>query len=177
MPLLNDIRGALQMPWRPVMTWQVILAVLFALAAVVFGLTGQRWFPILDSANLLFHEAGHPIVGLLSDRLMVYGGTLMQLAIPIAALISLWRRAEAFGVAMAGIWLSQNLLNIARYMADARSQTLPLVGGGEHDWTQILSRWGLLEQDTTLAGMLAFLAVAAAATWVLWLLLRWRKGA
>jgi hypothetical protein len=40
------------------------------------------WIPILDSANLAFHEAGHPLFGLLSARLSVYGGTLMQLLIP-----------------------------------------------------------------------------------------------
>ncbi len=40
------------------------------------------WVPILDSANLAFHEAGHPLFGILSDRLMVYGGTLMQLLMP-----------------------------------------------------------------------------------------------
>ena len=40
------------------------------------------WVPILDSANLAFHEAGHPIFGLFSSRLMVYGGTLMQLLLP-----------------------------------------------------------------------------------------------
>ena len=31
---------------------------------------------LLDHANLLFHEAGHPAVGLLSSRLEPYGGTL-----------------------------------------------------------------------------------------------------
>jgi hypothetical protein len=36
-------------------------------------------------------------------------------------------------------------------MADARAQELPLVGGGEHDWANILSRHGLLDQDTAIA--------------------------
>lgn len=39
------------------------------------------------------------------------------------------------GLAMAWVWLGENLLNIARYLGDARAQVLPLVGGGEHDWT------------------------------------------
>ena len=33
---------------------------------------------LVDHANLLFHEAGHPIVGLFSSRLEPYGGTLGQ---------------------------------------------------------------------------------------------------
>ena len=49
-------------------------------------------------------------------------------------------------------WLFQNFWNIARYMADARAQVLPLVGNGEHDWTEIFSRWGVLRRDTGIAG-------------------------
>lgn len=176
MQTFERIRTALDRPWTPVTLWQVVLALLFALAAAFFGLTGQRWFPLLDSANLAFHEAGHPIVGLLSDRLMVYGGTLMQLAIPIAALVSFWRRAEAFGAAMAGIWVFQNFFNIARYMADARSQILPLVGGGEHDWTEILLRWGLLQSDRSLAGLLGLAGLIGVGFCAGWALLRWYRA-
>jgi hypothetical protein len=50
-----------------------------------------------------------------------------------------------------GIWFFQNLLNIAAYMADARTQALPLVGGGDHDWLNILARWNALASDTRLA--------------------------
>jgi hypothetical protein len=169
------IRTALERSWTPVPLWQVVLTVVFALAAVFFGLTGQRWFPLLDSANLAFHEAGHPIVGLLSNRLMVYGGTLMQLAIPIVAVISFWRRAEAFGAAMAGIWVFQNFFNIARYMADARRQMLPLLGGGEHDWTEILGRWGLLEVDRTLAGLISIAGLIGVVFCAGWALLCWYR--
>src|SRR5580704_6492560 len=45
----------------------------------------------LDHANLLFHEAGHPAVGLFSRRLEPYGGTVGQLTFPVVLAISLWR--------------------------------------------------------------------------------------
>ena len=113
------------------------------------------WVPILDSANLAFHEAGHPIFGLLSSRLMVYGGTLMQLLIPAACAWECYRREQRYGFYVCLVWIAENLLNIARYMADARAHELPLVGGVDpadfHDWTEILNRWGLLNQDTALA--------------------------
>ena len=60
--------------------------------------------------------------------------------------------------ALGVVWLMQNFLNIARYMADARAQVLPLVGGGEHDWAHILSRWGSLQADTLLAWRLSTFA-------------------
>ena len=108
----------------------------------------------LDHANLLFHEAGHPFVGLFSSRLETYGGTLGQLTFPVLLAISFWRKRQALSCAAAVIWFFENLLNIARYLADARALQLPLVGGGDHDWNTILTRWNILEYDVQIAGVL-----------------------
>jgi hypothetical protein len=126
---------------------------------------------ILDHANLLFHEAGHPLVGLLSSRLVPYGGTLGQLAFPAILCALSWRRGQPLGVAASAIWFFENLLNIARYLADARMMELPLVGGGDHDWNTILSRWTLLQHDGQIAAglrVVAWLGIAAACAWVTW---------
>ncbi len=41
-------------------------------------------------------------------------------------------------------------------MADARTQILPLVGGGEHDWTTIsLPAGALFDYDTVIAGLVS----------------------
>jgi len=81
--------------------------------------------PILDSANLAIHEAGHPIVGLLGGRLMVYGGTLFQLLFPALVAFHFLRRGGAVGLAFGLVWLGENLLNVMRYMADARAHLQP----------------------------------------------------
>jgi len=128
---------------------------------------------LLDHANLLFHEAGHPAVGLLSRRLEVYGGTLGQLAFPVVLAVAFWRKGESLSFASSVIWFFENWLNIARYMADARVQLLPLVGGGEHDWTNIFGRWRVLAHDTQIAAVVrttGWAGMAAACLWVLW---RW----
>jgi hypothetical protein len=123
---------------------------------------------LLDHANLLFHEAGHPIVGLFSSRLEPYGGTIGQLVFPCALAVSFWRKGQPFGVAGAGIWFFENWLNIARYMADARALQLPLVGGGDHDWNTILNRWNILQFDTRIAATLKVLAWTGMAVVCLW---------
>ena len=79
------------------------------------------------------------------------------------------RRDHAVGVAVAWVWLGASLFNVARYMADARAQVLPLVGGGEHDWTEILSRWGLLASDVRLAGLLRVVATLVTVGACVWL--------
>ena len=58
-------------------------------------------------------------------------------------------------------------------MADARSQELPLVGSGEHDWTNILSRWGVLEYDTKLASILRFIGWLGILSTFLWVAYQW----
>ena len=148
----------------------VFLALLFASEpGFVFG---------LDHANLLFHEAGHPFVGLFSNRLETYGGTMGQLTFPVVLAISFWRQGEALAFAASVIWFFENFLNIARYMADARALQLPLLGGGDHDWNTIFTRWNVLQYDLDIAGTVKFIGWAgmrAAVLWVIWCWWRDRK--
>jgi hypothetical protein len=85
--------------------------------------------------------------------------------------VSFWRKGQALGFAAACIWFFENWFNIARYMADARALELPLVGGGDHDWNTILTRWDLLQYDTRIAAavsLVGWIGIAAACAWVLW---------
>lgn len=159
--------------WKAVPASALAGACAFALYCGWFAHTGEGWVHLLDGANLAFHEAGHPIFGLLlGERITVYGGTLGQLVFPAVAAGSFWWRREtaSFGVAL--LWLAENLWNIARYMADARAQELPLVGGGEHDWTEIFSRWGLLAHDTGVAGFIRFIGWVLMLAVLAWLVRR-----
>ncbi|PWB59599.1 MAG: hypothetical protein C3F16_11855 [Betaproteobacteria bacterium] len=151
------------------------LVAVMAFAAISLGFhASMGWVPLLDSANLALHEAGHPLVGILSNRLAVYGGTLFQLAFPVAVALHFHRRDHAVGAAAGAVWLGENLLNVARYMADARVQQLPLVGGGDHDWAEIFTRWHLINADTKVAGLTRILAVGLMAWAVWWLYRRWQ---
>src|SRR5437868_3223601 len=140
--------------WEPLSNGKLIG---FAAGLAVFLFALFRSEPgfifLIDHANLLFHEAGHPIIGLFSSRLEPYGGTIGQLVFPVVLAVSLWRRGHAIGVATSRIWFFENSLNIARYMADARKLELPLVGGGDHDWNTIFNRWDILQYDGRIAAV------------------------
>jgi len=159
-PFAKEGRDAAD-PWQPVTTAALAGVIAFGFAALWFGNRGERWFPLLDGANLLFHEFGHPFFGLFSVRLTVYGGTLAQFIFPVAAAVKFRRERAAASFAVCLVWLFQNFFNIARYMADARAKVLPLVGGRDpedaHDWAEILGRWGWLSADTRLASWLTVL--------------------
>jgi hypothetical protein len=124
----------------------------------------------LDLVNLAFHEAGHVFFSPFGQTLHVLGGTLLQLLVPaLLAGYFLFRRGPCSAAACLW-WLGQNLVNVSIYMADAREMKLPLVGGGEHDWTQIFYQFGLLGEESVRAvstithhlGVLAMLGSAAA---------------
>ena len=171
----DPVRETWESEWQPVGTPTMVGVTAGALLLGLVALASEPgWIPLLDGVNLLFHEAGHPLFGLFGwEALAILGGTLMQLLVPLLVLGSFWLRREAPGVAAAGIWCFENLLNIARYVADARAQVLPLVGGGEHDWTELLGRWGCLAQDQGIAQTLraaGWIGMAGSWGWLIW---RW----
>jgi hypothetical protein len=177
MSLGGRLQATAGTPWRPVSGSALGGVALLALVCAWMAHTGERWVHLLDGANLLFHEAGHPFFGLLfGDNFTVYGGTLGQLVFPVVAAVSFWLRREAASFAVALVWFSENLWNIARYAADARAQALPLVGGGEHDWTEILSRWGLLEHDGGVASVIRFAGWLGVIATLTWLVHRWQDA-
>jgi hypothetical protein len=156
--------------WQPISIGVVVsLSLLAAWIAWQHFLTVDAWVFLLDNANLALHEAGHPIVGLFSSRLAVYGGTIFQLLFPILFAHYFWRGRQASGWAVSLLWLAENLMNVGRYMKDARAGELPLVGG-DHDWTEIFSRWGVLARDVRIGNSLKLLGfgLAAYAVWWVW---------
>ena len=160
--------------WEKITGWR--LAGFFLGVTAFLGLlfASERGFIFgLDHANLLFHEAGHPFVGIFSNRLETYGGTLGQLTFPVILAVSFWRKQQALAFAAAIIWFFENWLNIARYMADARALELPLLGGGDHDWNTIFTRWNVLQHDTDIAGVVKFIGWTGMVLPVLWVSWRW----
>jgi hypothetical protein len=168
---LRDVRDE---PLTSVGTGHLILTLcIIALLFLVEVTSEEGWVPVLDSLNLVFHEAGHPLFGIFGETIGFMGGTLMQLIVPLLVLGACWYKRQSVAIGVSGVWFFQNFLNIARYMADARTQILPLVGGGEHDWATLFGQWDLLSKDTTIAGvvsMLGWVGMIGCVSWILW---RW----
>jgi hypothetical protein len=112
--------------------------------------------------NLPFHEAGHVFLSPFGRVIHSLGGALGQLLMPLVCLaVLLLKTKDAFGASIALWWLGQNFIDIAPYINDARSLTLPLLGGntgdsspyGFHDWEFILTELKLLPYDRMFASM------------------------
>lgn len=119
-------------------------------------------YHFLDGVNLLIHEAGHVIFSPLGITMGVLGGTILQLAFPIAFVVSFARRRQTLEAGFCTIWAAESFMYTAEYMADANTQELPLIGGHLHDWNFLLERAGLLGAAEEIATTLHFLASLAA---------------
>jgi len=136
----------------------------------------SRW---LDSLDLAIHEAGHLVFAFGGETLMLLGGTLLQLLVPAAFVVALWRQGDRHGATVPLWWLGQNCWNISVYLQDARAEALPLVGGGEHDWALLLGSAGWLEHDLLLGRLVHLTGVLLYGAAVVggWMSLRSGEGA
>jgi hypothetical protein len=122
------------------------------LAYGLYDLTHPARASLLAGVDLAIHETGHLVFGPFGELIGFAGGTLFQLIMPALFVGYFWRRGDRHSASVALWWVGQNCGHIATYVADARAQELPLVGGGEHDWTYLLGRFGLLAHDQGIAG-------------------------
>ena len=172
----------------PILFWgRVALYAAFVIWGWYFILLDFRSNDIGDSfmhrVNLVFHEAGHVIFMPFGNFMMILGGTLGQLLMPIivgAALV--FRNHDNFGGSIGLWWLGQSFMDCAPYIADARALQLMLLGGGTgedrpgmHDWENILLDLNLIQHDTRIAAgadALGTLLMLIAFAWGAYILLR-----
>ena len=104
---------------------------------------------LLDHFNLLIHEGGHGIFKFFGKFIYTLGGSLMQILIPSLFVYYFYSNQKITGTQLSFVFLGENLLNISKYVADARTQLLPLLGGNKvyHDWHYLLNVLGLLDFD------------------------------
>ncbi len=138
---------------------RIILAII--LVAVCLPYLGDKpAFILIDHVNLAFHEGGHIVLMFFGHFICMAGGTIMQLAIPIACAVHFKMRNSELGYQVMLWWAGENLLNISVYIDDARRQELPLVAGGVHDWIYLLEKVGLLAQNEGVARIVFLLGTA-----------------
>ncbi|HJP85683.1 MAG TPA: hypothetical protein VJ852_06815 [Gemmatimonadaceae bacterium] len=126
------------------------------------------YVPLLSDIDLAIHEFGHMLfmpfgIPILGRTMMILGGSLTQVAFPLIFVGYFLRQGEDGArrdllAAMACLWWSAiNLLSVAIYCADSRAGQLTLLDGSTghesdaHDWYNLLTHWGWLQHDTTIA--------------------------
>src|SRR3984893_125902 len=114
---------------------------------LIYALGNSSGFLFPDYVNLMIHEAGHPFFSWGGNTLMLLGGTLGELIVPILCAAFFFYKRQPYGFAFASFWFFENFLYIGTYMADARTSALQLVNGDESDWVILFGQWDLLLDD------------------------------
>ncbi len=144
-----------------IITFIIILVwgITFIIAPIESNKAGRS---LMHFVNLPFHEFGHIVFRPFGRFMTSLGGSLGQLVMPLVCLgVLLIQTRDPFGGSVSLWWFGQNFFDLAPYINDARSLSLPLLGGnvgrsspyGFHDWEFILAETGLLRYDHLLARM------------------------
>jgi len=83
----------------------------------------------------------------------------MQLIIPVLLLIVFYKSAMPKGMQLSFFLLGHSFINVSVYAADARTQVLPLLGNGKHDWAYLLNEMNLLNFDEQVGYVFFSLAI------------------
>jgi len=159
--------------------------ILILLVTLIWGIkfilssveSGASMASFLHLVNLPFHEAGHIFFRPFGRFMTSLGGSLTQLLMPMVCLaVFLVATRDTFAASVSLWWIGENFMDLAPYINDARSLTLPLLGGntgrtapyGFHDWEFILNELGWLRYDHTLAQTASTIGTVLIITALVW---------
>lgn len=134
--------------WGRALVWCALLA-----WALYFSSHGVDFEIILASflhnINLAFHEFGHVFFAPFGDFMMILGGSLFQVLLPVILMFAFtFYQQDNFGAAVMLWWCGQSFVDVAPYIRDGQYRALPLVGGGgeeSHDWGNLLTMLDAVE--------------------------------
>jgi hypothetical protein len=170
-PLLEDYFGA----WKPVSRAAGIGWICCYALFLLYAALDRSGFLFLDYVNLMIHEGGHLFFSWFGETIMILGGTLGELLVPLLCAAYFFFRRETTGFAFCSFWFFENFPYIGTYMSDARDQALPLFGGGEHDWGLLFAQWGVLQHDRTIGGItrdIGWIGMLLTVAWLAYRVLR-----
>jgi hypothetical protein len=176
--MFEPLQSVLDRPWKPVSRPALVGWLIFYLWFLVYAYHAHGGGLFIDMANLVVHEGGHNLFGWFGPTLGLWGGTLLQWMVPFLLAVYFFKERESTGFVFCTFIFFENWLYTATYMADARTQELPLVTTGdpefvEHDWFRIFSSMGVLNYDTKIAAVVRLLGWLGMIAAVVWLASRW----
>lgn len=168
---------ALEEAWEPVPRAVLIAASAFYGIFLIQLAQGKGLPALMDLVFIPIHEGGHALFSYFGHALMIAGGTILQLGVPLLLVVYFLFRRQVQGTAFCTFFFFEQLLPTATYMADARARELPLLTIGdpelaEHDWFTMFSRLGVLQHDTQIASVVRFIGWAGMLATVAWMVCR-----
>lgn len=98
----------------------------------------------------------------LPQILVAAAGSFGEIMFPVLITIAALKGKAYFAAIFGMLWIGLALRSVGQYMADARTQAIPLVGPGQnikHDWNYIFGELGWLNADTAIGGTVQVIGV------------------
>ena len=171
-----DFLAPIRENWEPVSKLARSGWLAFYVVFLLYALRDKSGFLLIDYVFVPIHEGGHLLFSYFGHTLMVAGGTLLQLGVPLMLAVYFAFRRQVPGTAFCSFFFFENFLNVATYMADARRMALTYITVGdpdlaEHDWQTLFSLMGVLGYDTRIAAVVravGWLGMIAVVLWFWW---------
>jgi hypothetical protein len=163
-------------PWAP-MPRAALVAWICFYVFFLWQLVSHGMFPgLMDGVFVPIHEGGHLLFRFFGETISVAGGTFLQLFTPFALAMYFVFKRQTQGVAFCLFFMFDQFLPTATYMADARTQELPLLTVGDaeyviHDWAYLFEKFGVLQYDTRIAAIVrsaGWIGMIGVCVWLVW---------
>ena len=136
-----------------------VLLSLYFLSIAYAPLNGS----FLDLVDLPIHETGHLLFRPFGEFMMIAGGSLFQVIMPVVFVGYFVWYERYYSAAIVLFWVGQSILNVFVYAADAVVMQIVLTSGltgsegGLHDWNYLLTATNLINSTKTVAELIRFL--------------------
>lgn len=156
-------------PNIPKLIFAILLSIYF-LSVAYAPMNGS----FLDMVDLPIHETGHLLFRIFGEFMMIAGGSLFQVIVPLMFVgYFIWQRSY-YSAAIVSMWVGQSILNVWVYASDAVVMQLMLTSGmtgsegGFHDWNYMLDHFGMLGSTKGIASIIRFagtVVIVISAAW------------
>jgi hypothetical protein len=124
---------------------------------------------LMHLINLPVHETGHLLFRPFGQFMMVAGGSIFQVIMPLLFFgYFAWNR-KPYSAAIVLLWVGESILDVYIYANDAVVQQLVLTSGftgsegSFHDWNYLLTETGLINSTPSIGRLIRFIGTAVAA--------------
>ncbi len=156
--LANVLLSAPESVSTPLFYGRLFILIVFSVWGMYFIVGGIDWQRIggsfLHSVILPFHEFGHVLFIPFGQFMAILGGSLFQVAMPLALMFAFsLKNKDNFAAGLMLWWCGQSFIDISPYILDARYRALPLISGNEsgHDWGNLLTMTNSLDKTELIA--------------------------
>ena len=139
-----------QSPWLYIPLWLFFVYLFFQILGFQ---SSTNTNPIL--AGMYFvefgvHEASHIVLMFLPSIMTAAAGSIGEITFTILIVVAAFKGKAFFAAVFGMLWVMLAMNSTGYYMADARTQALPLIGPSDqpiHDWNFVFGQLGWLQAD------------------------------